>query len=402
MFPAPSESAPFDFASPVRPRRLAVALLVETSNAYARGILAGVTDFMRRHEAWSITLPEQGRGDAPPAWLARWKGDGIIARIETAAIARAVMGTGIPVVDVSAARAVPSLPWVETDDRAIARLALDHFLQRGNRRVAFCGDSRFNWSKWRETAFVESARRAGVEVVVLDVRPARGRRDDADVRRLKLRDWAGSLRRPTGVFCAYDILAHQFLDVCRDAGIPVPEDVAVLGVDNDELLCNLCSPPLSSVIPDPRRAGYEAAALLSTLMSGRKTGATSVLVPPLGLAARQSSAALAVDDPKIAAAWRFIRERACEGIQVGEVVRAVGLSRRVLDRRFLELTGRTPREEIARERVARMRQLLSETDLTMAEIALRTGFDHVEYATVFFQRETGQAPGAYRRASATG
>jgi LacI family transcriptional regulator len=386
-------------AQRVGPRRPSVALLVETSNAYARGLLAGVTDFMRRHEAWSITLPEQGRGDAPPAWLARWRGDGIIARIETAAIARAVMKTGLPVVDVSAARAVPSLPWVETDDRAIARLALDHFRHRGNRHLAWCGDSRFNWSQWREAAFTEGAKQAGIDVVTLDIRPARGRRDDAATRRQKLRMWATSLPRPTGVFCSYDILAHQLLEVCRDAGISVPEEVAVLGVDNDELLCNLCSPPLSSVIPDPRRAGYEAAALLASLMSGRTPSTTSVLIPPLGLAARQSTAALAVDDPRIAAAWRFIRERACEGIQVGEVVRAAGLTRRVLDRRFLELTGRTPRDEIARQRVERMRQLLAETDLTIAEIALRTGFDHVEYATVFFQRETGMTPSAFRKSA---
>src|SRR5438552_8431763 len=127
-------------------RRKAVALIIETSNAYARGLLAGIMAFVRQHKPWSIYLPELGRGDTPPQWLSKWKGDGIIARIETPEIAKAVARTRLPVVDVSAARHIRTIPWVETDDRAIARVAVDHLLERGFRALAFCGEPRFKWS----------------------------------------------------------------------------------------------------------------------------------------------------------------------------------------------------------------------------------------------------------------
>jgi LacI family transcriptional regulator len=126
----------------VRKRR-SVALLIETSNAYARGLLGGIMEYVRQHQPWSIYLPELGRGDVPP----RWRGDGIIARIETKAIARMVDRAGLPVVDVSAGRHLPSIPWLETDDGAITRLAVDHLLSRGFRHLAFCGESRFAWSR---------------------------------------------------------------------------------------------------------------------------------------------------------------------------------------------------------------------------------------------------------------
>lgn len=144
-------------------RRRHVALLIETSNSYARGLLEGVIAYVREHESWSIHLPEQSRGERPPAWLGRWRDDGIIARIENATIADAVARTGLPLVDVSAARMLPAVPWVETDDAAIARSALEHLVERGFRRLAFCGDPRFNWSNWRAAHFERLAEQAGCE-----------------------------------------------------------------------------------------------------------------------------------------------------------------------------------------------------------------------------------------------
>ena len=187
------------------------------------------------------------------------------------------------------------------------------------------------------------------------------------------------------------------LDACRSAGLAVPSDVAVIGVDNDALLCDLASPPLTSVIPNAHRAGYEAAALLEKLMAGRKVPATAHLIPPLGVAARQSTDVLAVDDRDVARAVQFIREHACEGINVSDLLRTVPLSRRVLEQRFQKLLGRTPREEILHVRLARVRQLLGETDLPLYLIAERTGFEHVEYLSVVFKRETGQTPSEYRQ-----
>lgn len=387
----PSEQSPR-----VSLRRRQVALLIETSNAYARGLLQGVVHYIREHQPWSFHLMEQGRGDDPPAWLADWKGDGLIARIETPRIARAVVKTGLPAVDLSAARLVPALPWVETNDEEIARLAADHLLERGFRRFAFCGDARFNWSMWREKQFAARLALAGHACEVF--RPS-GAGGDVAAEARELTRWLQALPKPVGIMAGYDIRGEQVLNACRAAGLAVPDEVAVIGVDNDTLLCELASPPLSSVIPNAHRAGYEAAELLDRLMAGKKVAAAARLIAPLGIAARQSTDVLAVDDRDVARAVQYIREHACEGINVGDVLRMVPLSRRVLEQRFQRLLGHTPHDEILQVRLNRVKQLLSQTDLPLYVIAERTGFEHIEYLSVVFKRETGTAPSAYRKAA---
>ena len=174
-------------------KRPAVALLIETSNAYARGLLAGIVRYAReRHPPWSIRLVEQGRGDPPPAWLRGWRGDGIVARIETQAIARAVKATGLPVIDVSAARHVPGVPWVETDDAAIARLAVEHLRERGFRHFAFLGEPEFNWSKWRCSAFVRALAELGFPCDVFE-KPTKSARTPE---RESLARWIARLPKP--------------------------------------------------------------------------------------------------------------------------------------------------------------------------------------------------------------
>ena len=375
------------------PRR-SVALLIETSNAYARGLLTGIVRHARElRTPWSIRLVEQGRGAAPPAWLADWQGHGIIARIETQEIADAILARGLPVVDVSAARLVPGVPWVETEDRVIARLAADHLRERGFANFAFCGDSRFNWSRWRAAAFSLHLSELGWECQIMD--SSEDAASDAAARN-RLAKWIDELPKPVGIMACYDIKAQQILDVCEDLGVPVPDEVAVIGVDNDELLCNLSSPPLSSVIPDPGRAGFEAALLLERLMAGEPTPDTPILISPRGIATRQSTDVLAIKDRDVAGAVRFIRERACHGISVHDVLRHVPLSRRVFEKRFRDCLGRTPHQEILRVKIARVEELLLETDLSLAAIADRTGFSHAEYLCVAFKRVTGQTPGQFR------
>lgn len=378
--------------------RPSVALLIETSNSYARGLLRGIVSYIREHQSWSVHLPEQGRGATPPAWLSRWQGDGLIVRIENDVIARAVQNTGLPVVDVSAARLMPDVAWVETDDRAIARMAADHLLDKGFTHLAYCGDARFNWSNWRREQFVDYVRRRGASCSVFPARPS-GRRPSWDRQQQRLREWVATLPRPVGVMACYDILAQQLLDACRDSNVAVPEEVAVIGVDNDELLCDLATPPLSSVIPDTVRTGYEAAALLDRMLRGESVAPRAHLIEPIGVATRQSTDVLALDDTDVAAAVRFIRENACENINVQNVLRVVPLSRRVLESRFRKLLGRTPHEEIVRLKIDRVKQLLRETDLSMQDIAQRAGFRHVEYMSVAFRKATGSAPTRYRRRS---
>ncbi len=383
-------------------RRHQVALLIETSNTYARGLLDGVIAYVREHESWSIYLPEQRRGERPPAWLGRWQGDGIIARIENQEIAAAVARTRLPVIDVSAARTLPQIAWVETDDEAIARLAVEHLVDRGFRRLAFCGDPRFNWSNWRCEHFRRLAEEAGCATWVYQSPRSGGAPVSWHREHEHLVTWIKSLPRPIGVMACYDIKAQQLLDVCRDLGVAVPEEMAVIGVDNDHLICELCMPPLSSVIPDARRTGYIAAELLDQAMRGKRVASLTNLVKPLGICTRRSTDVLAIEDLDVVAALRFIREYACEGIQVGEVLRRVPLSRRVLESRFLKLLGRTPHEEIVLVKLERVKRLLCETDLPLKVIALRTGFSSEDYMSVAFKRAEGTAPSEFRSRHSTG
>lgn len=382
-------------------KRHSVALLLETSNAYSRGLLDGIIAYQREHELWSIYIGEQQRGAKPPAWFSNWQGDGIIARIETEAIATAVKRSGLPAVDVSAARRVPHLPWVETNDREIARLAASHLIERGFRELAFYGEPDFNWSQWREDHFTEFARQSGCNCQVFRAASRAEKGYSWSRERRRLIAWVRKLPKPIGVMACYDFGGQQLLDVCRELDIAVPEQMAVIGVDDDARLCRLCTPPLSSVIPDTHRAGYEAAKLLDRMMNGERIVGEAILIPPRGIAQRQSSDVYAVDDPDVVAALRFIREHACDGISVGDVLRVVPLSRRMLEHRFQKLIGRTPHAEIMRIRIERTSRLLRETDLTLAEIARRTGFPHAEYLSVAFKRQTGQTPRGYRRDSRT-
>jgi LacI family transcriptional regulator len=376
--------------------RRSVALLVETSNAYGRGLMDGIVAYQREHELWSIYVGEQERGARPPAWLRNWKGDGIIARIETEAIAAVVRRMHLPTVDVSAARKVRNIPWVETDDRELARLAARHLIDRGFRTLAFCGEPYFNWSKWRQQHFMLVAQESGCDCRVFEGKSSSEKDYSWTRERRRLKTWIQQLPRPVGVMACYDFKGQQLLDLCREMDIAVPEQVAVIGVDNDTRLCRICTPPLSSVIPDTHRTGYEAAQLLDRMMQGEKVGTDGVLIPPLGIAERQSSDVYAIDDVDIAAALRYIREHACEGISVAEVLQAVPLSRRMLEHRFLKLVRRTPHAEITRIRMERAGRLLRETDLSLAEIASRAGFADANYLSVAFKKQMGVSPRAYR------
>lgn len=377
--------------------RKKVALLIETSNAYARGLLSGVIAYEQRHGSWSIFVPEQERGGAPPRWLSQWKGDGIIARIETDTIAAAIRRTRLPLVDLSAARHIPDAPWVETNDEAVSKIAAQHLLQRGFRNIGFCGDPSFNWSKWRLEAFRRAVSEHGIVCHEYQSIPRYDPHYSWNRESKQLARWVDQLPKPIGVMACYDIKAQQLLDTCREMDLAVPEQVAVIGVDNDHLICELCSPPLTSIELNSFRAGLEAAALLDRMMNGESVSTQPILIDPLGIHDRQSTDSLAVEDRDVAQALRYIREHLSANIRVKDIVEHVDLSRRQLEHRFRQIVGHTPHQEIQRRRIGRVKQLLQQTDLPVAEVARLAGYEHAEYLCVVFQRETGETMSAYRQ-----
>ena len=369
-----------------------VALLIETSNSYARELLQGVQAWVRENGGWTIRLTEHGRGAAVPDWLQQgWDGHGVIARVESAAIARRLHATGLPVIDVSAALPELVFPRVATEAAGTARLAAEHLAQHGLRHFAYCGDRRFHWARQRGEAFAAAVRAAGGTCAFFSPEPGAV---DAEIDAIAR--WLPTLPRPVGVLACLDRRGQQILAACRQAGLSVPDAVAVIGVHNDELLCELCDPPLSSVVPNARRAGYEAATLLARAMRGRRVPVALHEIPPVGVAARQSTDVGAVGDPKLAQVLRLMRERAVSGCNVKELLRAVPMARTALERRFKALLGTSPHAHMRRLRMERVRELLVRTSLPIGEIAAATGFEHVEYLSAMFHRECGMTPREYR------
>ena len=377
--------------------RRSVALLVETSNGYSRGLLEGVIEYTKQQAFWTVHLTEQERGASPPAWLSTWNGDGIIARIENNEIGEQLKSLGKPIVDLSAARHYKGIPWADTDDKAIARLAVEHFAERGFRHMAFCGDIGFNWSNQRSEHFQRLAEEAGFNVYVHHSVARYDRAFRPQVEKRRIIEWLSQLPKPIGIMGCYDFKAQQVLDACRELEIVVPTEVAVLGVDNDRLICELSDPTLSSIIPDTKTTGYEAADLLNRMMDGIAVDFNKPLMTqPLGIKLRESTDTLAIDDEIVAKALHFIRRNAAKNIRVADILKVVPLSRRALEHRFKKLVSRTPYEEIQRVRMNRIKELLLETDLPIQKIAELTGFEYSEYLAAAFKRETNQTPSDFR------
>jgi LacI family transcriptional regulator len=380
-------------------KRPHVALLIDMSSAYGRGLLHGIYTYVREHGPWSTSLTELGRYDPAPRWLIDdLRVDGIIARIENNRIANSLLKLQVPVVNVSSALNIPQFPWIVPDHAAISQLAAEHFFQRGFRHLGFCGNQLFNFSNWREMEFSRLVLAAGCSCSIFRQR-RRGQRGHLTMseEQQQLGDWIQALPKPVGIMACNDIRGQQLLEACERINVAVPEEVSVVGVDNDEILCSWTNPPLSSVIPDAHRPGHEAARVLHRLMARKAVLKPEIRFGPLGIATRQSSDFVAISDPHIARALSIIRTRACDGIDVSDLLKEVPLSRRVLEHRFRNHLGRTPHDEILRLQFQKVTQLLKETSIPVMELAHQAGFTHSEYLSAAFKKRYGVTPSMYRR-----
>jgi len=387
-------------------KRRRVLLVIESSRAYGRGCLSGIAAYVRAHEPWEILHLERSLRDELPSEVRRWRGDGILARIETPKTARAIRTMRFPTVDLRGAQDFPGMAVLDTDPAACASLAADHLLERGFSNLAFCGFPGLDFSDKRCQQFEACARAvAGPPAIFERRRKPSGRADTAsreaygETHVAELTPWLQSLPKPVGVFACNDVRGRQVLQAANLVGVHVPDEVSVVGVDNDMVICDLSHPSLSSIEPDTRRIGYTGAEILSRMIAGEPAPPKPVLVPPVGVVPRRSTEAVAIDDRQIVRAIRFIREHACESIGVEDVVREAGVSRATLERRFAQYLGRTPRSEIERVRLERVRRLLVETDYKLERIAELTAFRSASYLTTMFRARTGSTPGAYRQES---
>jgi LacI family transcriptional regulator len=373
-----------------------VALLVETSREYGRGLLRGIIRYQRKHGPWSIAFQPHGLGEPIPHWLRTWRGDGIIARINDMATARELMRLNLPLIDLRASLPDMHLPVVGIDNQKVVHLAVEHFLARGFRHFAFCGTplGQHRYQDARGEHFRDELHARGFDCNVY-VHPKRT--ISAKVEQVHLTRWLLHLPRPCALMTCHDDRGQQVLDACLRAGIAVPDEIAVLGVDNDEFLCHLTTPPMSSIDVDAAQIGYEAAALLDDLMRGRKAPREWVLLPPRRVVERQSTSIFAVDDRHVANTAKRIRDGACTPMSIDEVLRDVPLSRSAAYRRFRQELGRSPKQEQLRLRIARARELLEDTDLPVSAIAERVGYTESKYFIKVFREQTSLTPLKYRK-----
>jgi LacI family transcriptional regulator len=382
--------------------------------------------FARLHGQWSTFVDERGLSDPIPDWVVSGDFDGIIARASQRETLEHVIGFGIPTICLGEENPISAIS-VMNDDEACAELAAQHLLERGFSNFGFLGHRGFVWSDVRRDHFQRALALAGRDCNVLEASIETTREAPWYQRRERLATWIAGLPKPVGILACYDSAARTILEVCRDLDLLVPEQVAVIGVDNDEVLCDLCDPPLTSVAPDTEAIGMRAAELLHQLMEsadrpGRQLQQDStadkntyetvqvenidveaghdercIIVGPAGVVTRGSTDTHAIEDPLVAAVAGFIRRHASDGIDVSDLLTEFPMSRRTLERRFNKALDQSPLELIRRVRINHVKTLLRETDLKLDSICEMTGFSYTAYMVGCFKEVEGVTPGQYRK-----
>lgn len=381
------------------PKIRRVAVVCNLTRPYDRRIIRGIAHYMHEVGTWSLYAEEDPLQKLPD--LACWDGEGLIVDFDDRRVAAAVRGVDVPVVGIGGGYGwydpASKIPYLVTDNATIGTMAAEHLLECGLRQFAFCGFPRTRvngWSAERAEAFAACVAQRGCTCSIYTGTQASARRW-SDMQQGLVR-WLQTLDYPLGLMACNDARARHVLEACRTVGLRVPDDVALIGVDNDEIMCELARPPLSSIEQGTFQMGYEAAALLDRLLAGRRPRQKRYLIPPERLVARQSTDVLAVEDPDVAAAVRFIRAHACEGIGLADVLEQVSVSCSSLEKRFRKYLGRTIHSEIQRVRIEQVKQLLDTTSLSIQQIMRRAGFNYVQYMTTLFRQTTGYTPAEYR------
>ena len=378
----------------------AIAVIMNVNKDFDRRIVAGIARYAQEVGNWSVYLEDEMLDKMPD--LRAWDGDGIIADLDDPLVERAVAGVKIPVVGVGGF-AWPSLlkanvPYVATDNWAIGRLGAEHLLGCGFESFAYFGTPRtryHSWSAQRGLAFADRLKSAGFTCRSYVGRHRTARRWNALQERLV--GWLKTLPRPVAIMACDDPRARHVVEACRQAKLGVPDDVAILGVDNDPMMCEMSVPTLSSIEQNAEAIGYTAATALRRMLGRNKEVKRWATVPPLRVVTRRSTDVIASKDCVVVGALRYIRERRSKVLQVTDVAEYVAVSRTTLDRHFQKAIGRSVHDELERVRLETAKHLLATTDLPIKSVAHQSGFRSVNYLGFVLRRDSGISPGRYRR-----
>lgn len=378
----------------------------EIALAFPRGahqevFIEGVLRYAREQQCnWSyITAPESLSLSVLD--LVGWPGDGILAAINTADEARCAATLKLPVVNISSALPKSPTPRSIVDNSAIGHLAADHLMGKGFQKYAFYGLSDVQYSKMRYSGFAERLAAAGYSSTQFLAKPTFGLGGNLWLQQHRaIADWLSQLPTPCGLFAVSDYRARQALDACRQAGLKVPEQIAVIGVDNEQVICEHACPTLTSVARNDQLEGYRAAAMLHRMLNGEKPPFEETPIPPLQVVERESTATFAVSDARVRDALAFLHEHIEKPITVDQITRHAGVSRRWLEYAFRDVLGETPYQYLRRQRLALARRLLAdEPSAKIYTIAQQAGFASAKQLSIAFQQDFGMSPREYRRST---
>ena len=382
------------------PAKKKVLLLIETSRSFGRQVIQGVSQFVTEQRNWNLIFQDRSVHERFPEWLKHWDGDGVISRSSDTETFRRLEQLKIPVVEVLGdGKTHP--PLIQCDEVTICKMVVDHFWERGFRNFAFFSMGYNWWSLERQEAFRKGLETYGASCsicpqasvkndITLSIPWWKGCEDEVF-------HWLETLPKPVGVFCPWDMQAIFLMNICESRGIAVPEDIAVVGYGNNADLCRASTPPLSSVAPNAREIGYQAAVLLDLLFQGKELPPLPIYIPATHIEIRHSSDTISVRDPDVAAAVHFIRKNIDHGpLGVADVARYLGLSKSTLARRFQKWLGHSPEEEIIRARIALAEELLRETRFSVTQIAAKLGYSSPANFVRAFRTRAQITPEQYR------
>ena len=377
-----------------------IAVILNLNKQYDRYLVAGIARYVREQGDWSLYLEDEPHLRIPD--FKTWKGHGVIADLDDENLYKQLVDLKIPVVGLGGGYGLYTdngqIPYIYTDNKGIAELGAEHLYDRGFRNFAFSNiaPTAINgWAAERQDFFSSYINARGCKCHSF---AEEEKHSNWEGMLQNLMNWLKALPKPLGLMAANDAKARHVLEACRRLGLRVPEDIAVVGVDDDPMMCELATPSLTSVIQGTDKLGYEAARLLDKKLKGEDK-VTGITVEPLGISIRQSTDIIAIDDELISKALAYIRENACNFIQVEDVSRFCGVSRSTLEKRFKAVLGQSVHFEIAKIQIKQALRLLVETTLPLKTVAEKSGFSTVQYMTMKVKEKTGKTPKNYRLSS---
>jgi len=388
---------------------LRILLLIENSRAYGRGLMRGIARYTRIHRPWDFIIKPDFYSRPPVSeTLEDFKGflnqldikkiDGMIIRELPSPFMKFLAKMDVPSIIIPYLNEFPEnfTNKIITDSKAISEMVAKYFIEKGFRNFAYSGYDSMFWSEKRKKNFKNFLNKNGFDLF-LHSNPEQIKNYQWQKDKESLAKWLSQVPKPIGLLACTDDRALQVLEACRYANIKVPEEVSIVGVDNDDLICDLSSVGISSVDLTTEQAGYESAARLESIIHGEAVQEFTIKVLPKRVITRQSSDILAIEDNAVAKAIKFIRENFRKNIRVGDVINATTCSRRVLEKKFTKNLGKTIAQEIRRFRVDKITELLTETDLPIKQIAAMSGFESTKHISRYFSREKKMGPQQYRK-----